>query len=187
MASAPSSESSSPDSPISSPAAINHGPPAAAGTTAAAATSSPTAVATTGGRPASGRARVWAAVSHPRTRAVSVRASPCQRDQAARYSSRLSIRPARASSTVAVHQAAPFRRDSGDRGEVLARFSPARRRLVVGVLVLVVAAVATLATMFVMSRSSVGVAEPTAQDQTGPVLLVPGYGGNMESLRPLAD
>jgi triacylglycerol lipase len=70
---------------------------------------------------------------------------------------------------------------------VLARFSPARRRLVLAVLVLVIAAVAALTTVFVSSRSSGGPVPPAAQESLGPVLLVHGYGGSRASLQPLAD
>jgi triacylglycerol esterase/lipase EstA (alpha/beta hydrolase family) len=70
---------------------------------------------------------------------------------------------------------------------VLARFSPARRRLVLAVLVFVVAAVAALTTVFVLSRTPHSVASPAPQETPGPVLLVPGYGGGPGSLRALAD
>jgi triacylglycerol lipase len=69
---------------------------------------------------------------------------------------------------------------------VLAGLSPARRRLVVAVLVLAIAALAALSTVFVVSRSSDGSTEPAAQETPGPVLLVPGYGGSTASLGSLA-
>ena len=70
---------------------------------------------------------------------------------------------------------------------MLAGLSPARRRLVVAVLVLVVAAVAAATTVFVLSRATGGAVEPVAQETPGPVLLVPGYGGNRGSLQGLAN
>ena len=69
---------------------------------------------------------------------------------------------------------------------MLAGLSPARRRLVVAVLVLVAAAVAA-ATVFALTRVSGGAVGPAAQETPGPVLLVPGYGGNRGSLQSLAD
>lgn len=68
---------------------------------------------------------------------------------------------------------------------MLDSLSPRRRRLVLalvaGVAVLVVAVLAVVVVRQVDSR-------PTAvQDELGPVLLVPGYGGNMLSLQPLAE
>jgi triacylglycerol esterase/lipase EstA (alpha/beta hydrolase family) len=68
---------------------------------------------------------------------------------------------------------------------VLAALSPARRRLVVGVLVLVVGVVAALT--FVLSRSPQAAPLPDAQEKPGPVLLVPGYGGGTGALQTLAD
>jgi pimeloyl-ACP methyl ester carboxylesterase len=63
--------------------------------------------------------------------------------------------------------------------------SPQRRRVVLGagglVLLLVVALVVTL-----VVRSVAGAVTPVPQDQPGPVLLVPGYGGRIASLDPLA-
>ena len=56
MARAPSRESSSPEHPTRTPARTSQAPPAADGTTAAAATSNPSAVAASGGSPATGRA-----------------------------------------------------------------------------------------------------------------------------------
>jgi pimeloyl-ACP methyl ester carboxylesterase len=68
---------------------------------------------------------------------------------------------------------------------VLDALSPQRRRVVLGagglVIVLVVALVVTL-----VVRSVVGAVTPVPQDQPGPVLLVPGYGGRIASLDPLA-
>ncbi len=68
---------------------------------------------------------------------------------------------------------------------MLDALSPQRRRLVLGTGALVVALVVVLvATGLVRSRASAVV--PVPQDQTGPVLLVPGYGGTGNSLEPLA-
>jgi triacylglycerol lipase len=67
---------------------------------------------------------------------------------------------------------------------VLDALSPQRRRLVVGVVALVgVLALALAVTFAVRSVTRGG---PVPQDQPGPVLLVPGYGGRTASLDPLA-
>jgi triacylglycerol lipase len=68
---------------------------------------------------------------------------------------------------------------------MLDALSPQRRRLVLVVIglagVLVLALVATLVVRLARPGST-----PVPQDQVGPVLLVPGYGGDVESLQPLA-
>jgi triacylglycerol esterase/lipase EstA (alpha/beta hydrolase family) len=71
---------------------------------------------------------------------------------------------------------------------VLAGLSPARRRLVVTVLTLLVVAVLVTGGALLLGRPS-GAAgrEPVSQETPGPVLLVPGYGGSTAALRPLAD
>ena len=63
--------------------------------------------------------------------------------------------------------------------------SPQRRRVVIGaggLLALLIMTVAVVAVIRVDSRS----VDPVPQTAPGPVLLVPGYGGNLESLQPLA-
>jgi triacylglycerol lipase len=63
--------------------------------------------------------------------------------------------------------------------------SPQRRRVVIGagsLLVLLIVTVAVVAVIRVDRRSI----EPVPQTAPGPVLLVPGYGGNLDSLQPLA-
>lgn len=71
---------------------------------------------------------------------------------------------------------------------MLAGLSPARRRLVLVLLALVaVVAVAALAVLRLTGPDDP--ARPAAADERtpGPVLLVPGYGGSIGSLQPLAD
>jgi triacylglycerol lipase len=64
--------------------------------------------------------------------------------------------------------------------------SPQRRRLMLG------AAIALLLLMMAVAMISVirliaGSTNPVSQTDPGPVLLVPGYGGNVQSLGPLAE
>jgi triacylglycerol lipase len=66
---------------------------------------------------------------------------------------------------------------------MLASLSPARRRLVLALAVVVVVAAAALAVLAFTGRRGTASAP---QDQPGPVLLVPGYGGSTTALSSLA-
>jgi triacylglycerol lipase len=63
--------------------------------------------------------------------------------------------------------------------------SPQRRRLVLGVGVLVLLLITAIAVIAVV-RITVKSVHPVPQGDPGPVLLVPGYGGRGQSLQPLA-
>src|SRR5205809_4050834 len=66
---------------------------------------------------------------------------------------------------------------------MLASLSPARRRLVLALAVVVVVAAAAVAVLAFTGRRDTASAP---QDQPGPVLLVPGYGGSTTALSSLA-
>jgi len=68
---------------------------------------------------------------------------------------------------------------------VLEFLSPQRRRLVLGVGIMVAALIAAVAVIAVVRSRSV--APAVAQGTPGPVLLVPGYGGRLASLDPLVS
>jgi triacylglycerol lipase len=70
---------------------------------------------------------------------------------------------------------------------VLAGLSPARRRVVLGSLALLGVAVVALAAVLLVPRPSGRTVAPVSQEQPGPVLLVPGYGGSTAALQDLAD
>ena len=71
---------------------------------------------------------------------------------------------------------------------MLAGLAPARRRLLLVVLALVaVAAVAVAALLLTGRDGAAAPAAPVSQEEPGPVLLVPGYGGSTGSLASLAD
>jgi triacylglycerol lipase len=69
---------------------------------------------------------------------------------------------------------------------VFAGLSPARRRVVLAALALVLAVAALAVALAVRAASAPG-AGPVSQERPGPVLLVPGYGGGTGSLQSLAD
>ena len=69
---------------------------------------------------------------------------------------------------------------------MLAGLSPARRRVVLALLVVVIAVAAAL-TIALVGRGPAQVDRPVPQTRPGPVLLVPGYGGGTGSLQSLAD
>ena len=70
---------------------------------------------------------------------------------------------------------------------MLAGLSPARRRLVLAVLALVVAGALAAAAVVLVPRLTAADPERISQTDPGPVLLVPGYGGSTTGLQTLAD
>jgi triacylglycerol esterase/lipase EstA (alpha/beta hydrolase family) len=71
---------------------------------------------------------------------------------------------------------------------VLAGLAPARRRLLLVLLALAVAAAVAATALLLTGRAGdAAPAAPVPQEEPGPVLLVPGYGGSTGSLSSLAD
>lgn len=68
---------------------------------------------------------------------------------------------------------------------LLASLAPARRRTVLAALGLAVAGV--LVVGGVITARALDDVDPVSQDDRGPVLLVSGYGGNVDALAPLAE
>ena len=71
-------------------------------------------------------------------------------------------------------------------GGVLSALSPARRRVVLAIVAVLLAVAVTVAVTVVVRRSGATPVRPVALDRPGPVLLIPGYGGAVGSLQPLA-
>ncbi|MCW2584351.1 MAG: estB [Klenkia sp.] len=70
---------------------------------------------------------------------------------------------------------------------MFASLSPARRRLVLGLLAAVVVAALALTAALLVPRLTAQDPVEVSQSEPGPVLLVPGYGGSTGSLQTLAD
>ena len=70
---------------------------------------------------------------------------------------------------------------------MLAGLSPARRRLVLGLLAALVVGVLVVAAAVLVPRLTATTPAPASQADPGPVLLVPGYGGSTTGLQTLAD
>ncbi len=69
---------------------------------------------------------------------------------------------------------------------MLAGLPPARRRVLLAVVLLLALATAAAVVAVVVSRADAPTGAPVSQEQPGPVLLVPGYGGSTASLQLLA-
>jgi hypothetical protein len=69
---------------------------------------------------------------------------------------------------------------------VLDHLAPARRRFLLSLAAVVVLGVVVAVLAVVLRRSGDPPVEPVAQDELGPVLLVPGYGGSTAALEVLA-
>ncbi|MQA32386.1 lipase family alpha/beta hydrolase [Modestobacter roseus] len=70
---------------------------------------------------------------------------------------------------------------------MLAGLAPARRRLLLVLLALVLVAAAVAVAVPLLTGDDAAPGTAADPEQPGPVLLVPGYGGSTESLRPLAE
>ncbi len=70
---------------------------------------------------------------------------------------------------------------------MLAALSPARRRLLLALLTVLVVALGAAVAVVLVPRLTARDAAPVSQQRPGPVLQVPGYGGSTRSLQPLAD
>jgi triacylglycerol lipase len=77
-------------------------------------------------------------------------------------------------------------REEADDGLVFDALSSSRRRLLLTVVTAAIS-LAIVAIATIVDRTVSDSVEPVRQVSPGPVLLVPGYGGNMASLEPLAS
>ena len=185
MASAPSRESSSPDSPTRTPGGDQPG----ARRRRPGRSRRPATTQAEGGRDHRRQAGqrtgqgVGDATASRAPAALSVPVPPCHRDHAARYSSRLSTAPPAPSVR---QRARAYSRDS--RG-VLAGLSPARRRVVLASLVALVRGRAAALAVVLVSRPSAAPAARAGRRRTGPARCCssPATAVRTGSLQSLAD
>ena len=76
--------------------------------------------------------------------------------------------------------------DGRHHGGMLSSLAPARRRLVLGLVALAVAAVVSVAVVVVVNSVGGTSTKPVSQQTPGPVVLVPGYGGSTTGVTALA-